>query len=309
VPSLTAKDRRDLKAGVEMGVDLVALSFVRRAEDVTTLRRALKRLGGRQPVIAKLEKPQAVENLQAIVEAAQGLMVARGDLGVELSPERVPVLQKLMIRKARERGRPVITATEMLESMVKSSRPTRAEASDVANAVLDGTDALMLSAETAVGDYPVETVRMMDRIIRTAESSDEFAPPSVEHVGSDPDLQVADAIGEAATHAAQELGAKAIAVFTQSGGTARVVSKHRPRVPLLAFTPEEHVYRGLSAVWGVEPQLLEPLDDIDAMIDSVDALLLDRRDIRRGDLVVILAGSPLHVPGTTNFLLCHRVGR
>jgi pyruvate kinase len=309
VPSLTTKDRNDLKAGVAMGVDLVALSFVRRAEDVQALRRALRRLGGSQPVIAKLEKPQAVENLEAIVAEANGIMVARGDLGVELSPELVPVLQKRMIRLARERGRPVITATQMLESMVDNSRPTRAEASDVANAVLDGTDALMLSAETAVGSYPVETVRMMDRIIRTAETSEEYAPIPVAHAGHDPDHRIADAIGEAATHTAQELGAKAIAVFTQSGATARVVAKHRPRVPLFAFTPDPVVRRTLSAVWGVDPMLLEPLDDIDAMIDHVDARLLRRRDIGKGDLVVILAGSPLHVPGTTNFLLCHRVGR
>ena len=287
-------------------MDYVALSFVRSADDVRAVRRILNRHGSSIGVVAKLEKPQAVDNLEAIIAEADAIMVARGDLGVELPPEQVPVLQKRMIRFSRAAGKPVITATQMLESMVKHSKPTRAEASDVANAVYDGTDALMLSAETASGKYPVESVAMMDRIIRSAEASRSYVwgAPNAEI-----DMTLADAVGAAAAETAQHLEARAITVFTQSGGSARVVAKYRPRVPIYAFTPLDAVYRRLSLVWGVEPRLVEPLPTTDDMVDRVARLLLSERRVKRDDLIVVTAGTPVHQPGTTNFIKFHRVTR
>jgi len=303
-PSLTAKDRADLAFGLELGVDFVALSFVREARDVHALRRLLRRLDADTPVIAKLEKPQAVENLDAILAAADGIMVARGDLGVELPPEDVPVLQKRMIGDARAAGKPVITATQMLESMVDHPRPTRAEASDVANAIFDGTDAVMLSAETASGAYPVESVRMMARIIRTAERS---LPGRPTRDGPTCRPSIADAVGSAASKAAHELGARVIGVFTQSGSTAQLVSKYRPEMPIYAFTTSPEVLRRLCLLWGVAPRLETPLPTTDAMIESLIARLRAERKVKAGDHVVITAGTPVGRPGSTNFLKIHRV--
>ncbi len=309
LPSLTAKDRRDLRWGIESGVDYLALSFVREAADVRALRRILIRHRADVPIIAKLEKPQAVENLVEILDAADGIMVARGDLGVELPPERVPVLQKRMIRAARIAGKPVITATQMLESMVEHRRPTRAEASDVANAIFDGTDAVMLSAETAIGKYPVEAVRMMARVIEAAEGSPAFRPGPVPVSHPEGPPQVPDAVADAASRASHDLQARVIAVFTQSGGTARVVSKYRPMTPIYAFTPVEAVRRRLALVWGVNPRDVPELPTTDAMVDEVAGRLLKERVVRRGDRIVVTAGTPVHEPGTTNFLKIHRVER
>ncbi len=323
LPSLTAKDRRDLDYGIAWGVDYIALSFVREARDVEAVKRVLRARDADIPVIAKLEKPQAVENLAGILDHAEGIMVARGDLGVELPPERVPVLQKRMIRMARLAGKPVITATQMLESMVEHRRPTRAEASDVANAIFDGTDAVMLSAETATGRYPVETVKMMARIIRAAEGSRSFRPGPVavdpgpgaspgaggEAGAPEPPHVIADGIAEAAARAARDLDARVIAVFTQSGGTARVVSKHRPLTPIYAFTPVERVERRLALLWGVEPRPVDALPTTDEMVDTVVAELRRKRVVKTGDLIVVTAGSPVNTPGTTNFMKIHRVER
>ncbi len=309
VPSLTSKDHRDLELALELGVDYVALSFVRRPEDVLQLQRIMKRRGSRIPIIAKIEKPQAIDNLDGILAVSDGIMVARGDLGVEMSPEEVPVLQKRIIRKCRDAGLPVVTATQMLESMIHSSRPTRAEASDVANAVYDGTDAVMLSAETAVGEYPVETVRMMDRIVRRAEQSNsfQFGPPRG-HGNEDDHPSVPYAVGAAASLTGSRLGARAIAVFTQSGGTARVVSRNRPRIPIYAFTPIPEVLGRLSLLWGVEAWAVDALPTTDEMVERVVAQLRRARRAKRGDLLVVTAGTPVHQPGTTNFLKFHTVG-
>jgi len=292
VPALTAKDRKDLELGLELGVDVVALSFVREPGDVRLLRRFLEQRRARVPVVAKIEKPQAIDNLDGILEAADAIMVARGDLGVELPPERVPVLQKRMILLARAAGKPVIIATQMLESMVTRTRPTRAEASDVANAVFDGTDAVMLSAETAVGEHPVLAVSMMDRIVTAAEGSSSYRPGPLPHMTEEGKRFIAEAIGEAAGKSARDLGARAIAVFTQSGWTAGVVSKFRPRVPVFAFTPSAEVCRRLSLVWGVRAELVETLPSTDAMAERVTEHLRRRRRVKRGDLIVITAGTP-----------------
>jgi pyruvate kinase len=307
VPALTAKDRRDLAFGIEKEVDFVALSFVRGVEDLSGLRRALDRGGSRAQLIAKLEKPQAVENLESIVLASDGIMVARGDLGVEMPPEQVPLLQKRMIRLARRHGKPVITATQMLESMIHNPRPTRAEASDVANAVLDGTDAVMLSGETAVGHYPVDTVRMMDRIVRTTEQSNAYRLALARTREERDTPSVADAIGESAAQAARNLDARMIAVFTTSGSTARLVSRYRPGTRIAAFTPDIRVRRQLSLVWGVEAFHTREFPSTDTMIQALVKGLRQRRAVKRGDLVIITAGTPVGHSGTTNFLKIHRV--
>lgn len=305
LPSLTGKDRRDLKFGIELGVDFVALSFVRSAQDVKAAGRVIKKAGADIQVIAKMEKPQAVSHLTSILEAADGIMVARGDLGVETPAEDVPLLQKNMIRTARQMGKPVITATQMLESMIHAPKPTRAEASDVANAVLDGTDAVMLSAETAAGKYPVESVAMMDRIIRSAESSSAFRLAMKRGLGEG--MTVADAIGKAADKAARAVQARLITVFTQSGGSANLVSKLRPETPVIAFTPLPGVRRRLNLAWGVEPKEIRLYKSIDAMIDAVSARLKAERTIKRGDLIVFTAGTPVGRRGSTNFMKIHRV--
>ncbi len=311
VPGFTEKDEQDLAFGLAQGVDAVAISFVRSAADVARVRKAVARLAPEQvdlPVIAKLERPEALENLHEIVHAADGVMVARGDLGVEMPPETVPIAQKEIIEAANRHAKLVITATQMLDSMITNPRPTRAEASDVANAIFDGSDAVMLSGETASGRYPVEAVRMMDAIVRQAEEHlDTWG-----HWGgvSEPHLARDDAL--ALTHAARELAHErqvaAIAVFTQTGRTARLMSNARPRVPILAFTPEERTYRRLALYWGVIPFLVPFADTVEQMLKHVEAAMMAATPIQPGERVVILSGFPIGAMRPPNFALLHTVG-
>ncbi len=303
--SLTAKDREDLDLGIELGVDYIALSFVREPDDVREVQHIIERAKKEIPVIAKLERAEAVDHLESILDVADGVMVARGDLGVELSPEDVPVIQKRVISAANRAGVFVITATQMLESMTDHPRPTRAEASDVANAIFDGTDAVMLSGETAIGKYPVQTVQMMVRIIETAEASVEQAPPIL---NLDSSLSFPDAIGQAAAAVSTAVSPKAIVAFTQSGSTARLISKRRPRTPIIAFTPSERICRRLCLCWGVEPRQITLIDDTDRMVAEVEARLLSEGNVRFGDTLVILAGAPITARAETNLLKLHRVG-
>ncbi len=305
VSSLLPKDRRDLAFALSIGANYIALSFVRSAKDVRAAKSAIARAGKDTPVIAKLEKPEAIENLEEILDVADGVMVARGDLGVEMSPEKVPVVQKMIIARAREHRIPVITATQMLESMTQNPRPTRAEASDVANAIFDGTDAVMLSAETASGRYPLEAVTMMERIIGEAESAVREAPPRHAHQC----LSIAEAISEAACHAATELNLKVIAVFTESGSTARLVSRYRPGPPIIAFSPLQDTRRRLSLLWGVIPRTIRYVRDIDSLAALAERRLLEEKFVTRGDIVGIVAGTPLGTRGTTNFMKLHVVCR
>ncbi len=305
VPSLTPKDRRDLAFALSLGVNYVALSFVRTNADVRAVQSAIARAGKDTPVIAKLEKPEAIENLDAILKAADGVMVARGDLGVEMSPEKVPVVQKQIIARARDFRIPVITATQMLDSMKDNPRPTRAEASDVANAIFDGSDALMLSGETAVGHYPLEAVAMMDRIIREAEAS-VTQQPQPRSLG---ELRVNETIAQAICHTAEELHMKVIAVFTESGSSARLVSKYRPRAPIVAFSMNPETRRRLSLLWGVLPRSISGVHDIDELSQIAELRLREEKLVRRGDVIGIVAGTPLGIRGTTNFLKLHVVGR
>ena len=304
VPALTSKDRDDLKFAMKHAVDYVAVSFVRRPEDVVLAKRLIRRAGKDTPVIAKLEKPEAIENLDAILRVADGVMVARGDLGVEMNPERVPVVQKTIIARAREFRRPVITATQMLESMTENPRPTRAEASDVANAIFDGSDAVMLSAETATGKYPVEAVSMMARIIEEAEASiTEFARPAPQER-----LKVAETIAELVCHASRELHMKLIAVFTHSGFTARLISRYRPMVPIVAFTPETETRRRMALIWGVRPCTIPDVRKVEGLAVVTQKRLLEERLVRKGDVIGIVAGTPMGIRGTTNFMKFHIIG-
>ncbi len=304
VGSLTPKDRKDLAFALGLGADYIALSFVRSARDVRAVKAAIARAGKDTPVIAKLEKPEAIENLEEILQVADGVMVARGDLGVEMSPEKVPLAQKRIIARAREHRIPVITATQMLESMTQNPRPTRAEASDVANAILDGTDAVMLSAETATGRFPRETVAMMDRIIREAESAAQETPLRRQHES----LSVAEAMSEAVCHAATELNMKVIAVFTETGSTARLISRFRPGPPIIAFSPLQGTRRRLSLLWGVVPRTIGYLRDIDSLAALAERRLREEKLVAAGDIVGIVAGTPLGTKGTTNFMKLHVVG-
>lgn len=306
-PALTDKDVEDLRFGLEAGVDFVALSFVRRAEDVARARELMERLGRTVPLVAKLEKAEAVDHLEEIMQASDGVMVARGDLGVELAPERVPTLQKHIIRRANELGIPVITATQMLESMVDHPRPTRAEASDVANAILDGTDAVMLSAETAVGRYPLEAVRMMDRIaVEVEAASPQLYQAPRQH---DRRLRIAEAVAAAACRLSYDLRAKAIVVITRSSRTAQLVSKNRPAEPIVALTEDEAVARGLCLWWGVHPVVIEFREDTDAMLTHAEEELLRRRLVEPGDVLVVTGSAPIIARGRTNFVKVHRVRR
>ncbi|MGW8323282.1 MAG: pyruvate kinase [Thermodesulfobacteriota bacterium] len=307
LPSLTKKDKEDLEFGIEVGVDYMALSFVRSGRDVRALKRALKSKGANIPVISKIEKPQALEDLEAILEESDGVMVARGDLGVELSPEKVPMAQKRIIRMANEKYKWVITATQMLESMTDHARPTRAETSDVANAILDGTDAVMLSGETSVGRYPVGSVKMMDRIARETEK--EF-PAGVHTAPSRhrPAKGFPDAISLAACTASDSLGLKAICAFTKSGFTAGLVSKHRPTVPIIAFTHDPAVQRRVCLYWGVSARILPLKKHAEAMIEAMEAQLLRERLVGKGDQVAVVAGIPLMIGGIANLLKLHAIG-
>jgi pyruvate kinase len=303
-PAITEKDRRDLAFGVAHGVDFVALSFVREAQDVEECKALVRAQGRDVPVIAKIEKREAVDDLAQILEAADGVMVARGDLGVELSTEEVPTLQKRIIEMANGAGKVVITATQMLESMIENPRPTRAEASDVANAILDGTDAIMLSAETASGRYPVETVETMSRIARYTEEHYGFRGPS--RITSGQASMVARSLARVASTVAEELDCKLIVAFTESGSTARLVSCFRPRAPIAAITYNDDTYRRLSLWWGVVPVKSAFAANTDEMILKGEALLKARGLVREGDTVLMLAGQR-HTAGATNMLRVHTI--
>src|SRR5579862_6261724 len=304
VPALTPKDRADLRFALLHGVDYIAVSFVRRPEDVLLAKSLIRRAKKDTPVIAKLEKPEAIENLEGILRVADGVMVARGDLGVEMNPERVPVVQKNIIARAREFRRPVITATQMLESMTENPRPTRAEASDVANAIFDGSDAVMLSAETASGKYPVEAVSMMARIIAEAEASiTEFPRPATQEK-----LKVAETVAELVCHASRELHLKWIVVFTHSGFTARLISRYRPLVPIAAFAPEPETRRRMALLWGVAPLEIANLRKVEQLAEISEKRLLREKLVRKGDVIAIVAGTPMGVRGTTNFMKFHVIG-
>ena len=307
VPPLTDKDRVDVAFAVEQGADYVALSFVRRAEDIASLRQLLPT---DVRIVAKIEKDTALLDIERIAEASDAIMVARGDLGVELPFELVPLAQKRLIRTALERRRPVITATQMLESMIHSPRPTRAETSDVANAILDGTDAVMLSAETAVGEYPRESVEAMDRIIRAVEADPghERRPDGRAGAGADAvPARTEHAVAEAAVAAARMLHAPLIVTFTKSGFSARVVAANRPPMPVLGVTDGERTYRQLALVWGVVPMLAGGPPRYDAMLDAARGLILDSGLAKKGDRVVVTAGVPFDVPGTTNLVKVEEV--
>ncbi len=303
VPALSEKDIEDLEFALKLGVDFIALSFVRSPSDVELVHDVMDRVGRRVPVIGKLEKPEAIDNLEAVVLAFDAVMVARGDLGVELPLEQVPIVQKRAIQMARENAKPVIVATQMLESMIENSRPTRAEASDVANAVLDGADAVMLSGETSVGRYPIETVRTMARIVHAVETESTRVPP-LTHVPR----TKRGVISYAARDIGERLNAKALVAFTQSGDTVRRLARLHTPLPLLAFTPLPEVRSQLALTWGTETFIVPTVDSTDAMIHQVDVALLSMDRYQKGDLVVIVAGSPPGTVGSTNLIHVHRIG-
>jgi pyruvate kinase len=304
VPALSEKDEGDLRWAIKVGVDMIALSFVRNASDIVRVHEIMKEEGRTLPVIAKIEKPQAVENLEEIIDAFDGIMVARGDLGVELPLEQVPLVQKRAVELARRWAKPVIVATQMLESMIHASIPTRAETSDVANAVLDGADALMLSGETSVGEFPVETVATMAKIIKSTEENGLDRIPSL---GTKPHTH-AGAVSLAAVEIAELLGSRYVCVFTESGDSLKRISRLRSAVPVLTFTPNAEVANRLSLVWGAQVFLVPKVDHTDAMFDQVDTTVLAEGLCKTGDEVVVVAGTPPGVSGSTNTLRVHRVG-
>ncbi len=304
VPAMSEKDIADLKFALSLGVDFIALSFVRSPADVDLVHQVIDEVGAdRLPVIAKLEKPEAVANLEAIVSAFDGIMVARGDLGVELPLERVPLVQKRAVQIARENAKPVIVATQMLDSMIEHSRPTRAEASDVANAVLDGADAVMLSGETSVGKFPFATVATMARIIEAVESESVVVPP-LTHVPR----TKRGVLSYAARDIGERLEAKALVAFTQTGDTIRRLARLHTTLPLLAFTPLAATQNQLSLTWGTKTFEVKSVDSTDAMVSLVDAEILKLPDFQPGDTVVIVAGSPPNTSGSTNLIRVHRLG-
>ena len=304
VPAMSEKDHGDLRWALKAGIDWVALSFVRSADDFDVVQAVMTEVGISVPVIAKIEKPQAVDNLEEIVDRFDAIMVARGDLGVELPLEMVPLVQKRAIVLAREAAKPVIVATQMLESMVSMSRPTRAEASDVANAVLDGTDALMLSGETSIGAHPIASVETMARIISAVESE---ALEQMDPVNTEP-RNKGEAIASAATSVGAAINAEALVAFTQTGTSAHLVARYRSPIPIYAFTPVEEVRNRLTLVWGVETFLVPPVVHTDQMVRQVDAALLDMGRVERETSVVIVAGSPPGIPGSTNAMRVHVMG-
>ncbi|MFF7362794.1 pyruvate kinase [Streptomyces sp. NPDC008125] len=307
VPALSEKDIDDLRWALRIGADVIALSFVRSGKDIDDVHRIMTEEGRRLPVIAKVEKPQAVENIDDIVAAFDGIMVARGDLGVEMPLEQVPIVQKRAVKLAKRNAKPVIVATQMLDSMIDNSRPTRAEASDVANAIIDGTDAVMLSGETSVGTYPIETVRTMSRIVEAAEEDilDKGLPPLTDR--NKPRTQ-GGAVARAAAEMGDFLGAKFLVAFTQSGDTAKRLSRYRSPIPLLAFTPDAATHAQLNLTWGVETFLGPHVESTDAMVAQVDEELLRIGRCSKGDVIVITAGSPPGVSGSTNLVRVHHVG-
>jgi len=306
VPSLTEKDTEDLEFALKNGVDAIAVSFVRTAEDVRLVRNRVSAYGGETWIIAKLEKPQAIEHLDSILQAADGIMVARGDLGVEVPPEKVPAIQKHIIKRAAEYSKPVITATQMLESMIENPRPTRAEVSDVANAVYDGTDAVMLSGESAVGKYPVETVSMMARIVSEAErhiKETNYSDPRIRQAH----LSIAETICEATAHAADDLDLRGIALFTESGSTARQLSKYHPSAPIFALSPVEVTINRLNLLWGTTPIRCPKVNTTEALVDVAESLLEQNGFVRPREVIAIVAGTRTK-SGSTNFLRLHVMG-
>ena len=304
VPALSEKDEDDLRWGLKLGVDMVALSFVRNASDIERVQEIMREEGRKIPVIAKIEKPQAVENLEEIIDAFDAIMVARGDLGVELPLEQVPLVQKRAVELARRWAKPVIVATQMLESMISSSIPTRAETSDVANAVLDGADALMLSGETSVGAFPVESVTTMAKII---QSTEENGLSRIPDLGTRPHTQ-GGAVSFAAMEIAELLGSKFVCVFTEGGDSLRRISRLRSAVPVISFTPNVQTARELSLVWGANTYIVPKVTHTDAMFEQVDKSVLEQGLCKIGDEVVVVAGTPPGVSGSTNTLRVHKVG-
>jgi pyruvate kinase len=304
IPSLTKKDVVDLNFALDAGVEYVALSFVRTAKDVEAAKMLINRTGKSTPVIAKLEKPEAIDHLDEILATADAVMVARGDLGVEMTPEKVPVVQKQIISRARNALVPVITATQMLDSMEKNPRPTRAEASDVANAIFDGSDALMLSGETAAGQYPLEAVTMMNRIICEAEANN-LDPQRPARFA---ELRISEVIAGSVCRAAEELKMKAVVVFTETGASARLVSKYRPRVPIMAFTPNPDSYPRMGLLWGVAARRTGNLKNIDELTREAEARLRDEDMVKDGDVIGIIAGTPVGARGSTNLMRLRRIG-
>ncbi|SFC83499.1 pyruvate kinase [Streptomyces aidingensis] len=307
VPAMSRKDTEDLRWALRTGADIIALSFVRNGDDIKDVHRIMAEEGKFRPVIAKIEKPQAEENLQDIVDAFDGIMVARGDLGVELPLETVPMVQKRAIKLARRNAKPVIVATQMLDSMIDASRPTRAEASDVANAVMDGTDAVMLSGETSVGRYPLETVRTMARIVEAAEEDMLSAGLTPLTTATKPHTQ-AGAVARAAAEIGDFQNARLLVAFTLSGDTVRRLSRYRSPIPVIAFTPRRSTRNQLALTWGVETHLVPCVDTTDAMIAMVDERLTRMGRCRPGDVVVVTAGSPPMIPGATNMVQVLRIG-
>ena len=311
IPGFTDKDQQDLEFGLQLGVDMVAISFVRRAEDVEQVCEAANSLCPDRPhlpLIAKLERPEALDNLEQIMLVADGVMVARGDLGVEMDPQMVPIAQKRIIETANQHSKVVITATQMLDSMIQNPRPTRAEASDVANAIFDGTDAVMLSGETAVGKYPVKAVEMMDAIICKAEKHILEWGRWGGEINPDQDSDDTYYTVQAACELAHDRNVSALAAFTQSGRTARVLSKARPEVRILAFTPNVHTYQRLNLYWGVTPHLVPRADSIQEMLNAVEIVLLSTEELQKGQQVVLICGYPLQAARPTNLALLHTIG-
>ena len=306
VPTLTEKDREDIRFGVNHGVDYLALSFVRGPQDIATARALVQEYGTSIPIIAKIERAEAITALNEILDQADGVMIARGDLGVEMGPESVPVLQKRIITEANRRRRVVITATQMLESMTQATRPTRAEASDVANAVFDGSDAVMLSAETASGRYPVETVQVMDRIVRAAEAECEPGMHRTRQTDRD-NLSIPEAICVAASSAARAISASAIVAFTEQGPTARLLSKQRPGAPILALTVRESVRQRMALYWGVHALTMPEIEHTDVRLEEAERLLKLKQLVHTGDRVVLVSGTRAARPGGTNLIKLHEV--
>ena len=307
LPAVTDKDVRDLEFGLRQGVDWVAVSFVRGPEDIAAAREVMERVGIKRPIIAKIEKMEAVQNLGKILPVVEGIMVARGDLGVEVPIDEVPILQKKIIRQCNLAGKPVITATQMLESMVGNPRPTRAEVTDVANAILDGTDAVMLSGETAAGMYPVESCRMMAKV---AANADPCLPDRAAFGGAPTGpSDITEAVAQAAVEMARSLQASAILCATTTGGTARLTAKYRPDTPIIATTPFAETYRRLALSWGVRPLLIDKVTDTDEMMEASLNAIIARKLVKTGDRVILTAGIPLYVTGNTNLIKVHVVGQ
>ncbi len=306
LPSVTEKDKDDLRFGLSLGVDWVAVSYVRKAEDLAPLKEIIREAGQKVPLIAKIEMAEAVENIHSIIQAVAGIMVARGDLGVEMPFDRVPLVQKEIIRLCNRAGKPVITATQMLESMISNPRPTRAEATDVANAILDGTDAVMLSGETAAGEFPVEAVKTMAKIAVSTERALDKDEDYERRLRAQPD--VTEAVAHAAVTLAEQIKAKAILCATTTGGTARSVAQYRPKTLLLGVTNNPITYRRLALTWGVTPALISEVGNTDEMLNATIDIAVKMKFVKQGDIVVLTAGVPVNNPGTTNLIKVHHIG-